>query len=261
MLLHQVLRDLHDREFAFAALYPFSYPFYEKMGWAATHWQYEISASSEAVKNIAKRGNAKAFRMVTLEQIDGLLAVYERWYKHFNLNLSRPESKFRVAMESPGSDFRLFVHDDGFIVLDLEKSDRKAGILRVPEFVYLNEQAYLDGLAFLGQMDAQFETLNWIDWDVDKLLSFGVPYPKPEIKRQPAMMTRVVNDKAFYKLLPKQPKIKLSDPLEVTWNNEGGIGVGEILQVVTGFFNKPGLLYPELHNMVGGSPAFCIERY
>jgi predicted acetyltransferase len=259
--LHQILRDLHDAEYAFASLYPFSYPFYEKMGWAATHWQYDITVASEWVKNAAKRGNAKAFRMAGPKQFNDAVAIYDRWYKHFNLNLSRSESKFSARMEWPGRDYRLLINDDGFMVLDLEKSDRNAGILRVPEFVYLNDQCYLDGLAFLGQMDAQFEKVNWIDWDVDKLLSLGVPYPRPEINRSPAMMTRVVNDKAFYKLLPKQLKLKLSDPLEVTWSNDGDIGVGEILQVLTGFFSKPGKLYPELYNMVGGAPAFCIERY
>jgi hypothetical protein len=77
------------------------------------------------------------------------------------------------------------------------------------------------------------------------------------------MMTRVVNREAFERLLPKGlGKLRLSDPLGVTGDvTEGDIGVGEIVQVVTGFFEKPDPRCPDLHKAVANKPSFCVERY
>jgi predicted acetyltransferase len=263
-LLTEACREMHDREVPFSALYPFSYPFYEKCGWAATHWQYEIETTTAWLKHASKGGNGKRFRMVPKDRCEELLGVYERWHKKFNLNLNRWEEKLRSMLFWPGRNFdwRLFVHEDGYILMDIHRNPAHPQRLRVHEFAYLNEQAYLDGLALMSQMDTQFERVQWTDVDVEPLLKRGVPYPRPVINRDPQMMTRVVHQKAFEALLPKGlGGVTLRDPLGVTADVHGDVGVGEIVQMVTGFFHEPCKRHPELHRLVADKPAFCVEKY
>jgi predicted acetyltransferase len=260
MLLEKAVRDLHDRDFPFSSLYPFSHPFYAKMGWASTHWQYRIEVETQWMKKV-RGGHPKRFRMLPKEHWEELIPVYERWHKHFNLNLNRPKHKFEKYINYPAHDFQIMIHDDGYMIFDLKNSDRKAGKLIIPEFAYCTEQAFLDGIAMLAQMDSQFERIMYIDAEPDGLLRFGVPQPRPVLYRDTGMMTRVVNQKAFEKLLPKPLKgITLADPLGVTSPQEGDVGVGEVLQIMTGFLNKPDR-FPELYRTVADKPAFCIERY
>lgn len=264
-LMAEALREMHDRGVALSGLYPFSYPFYEKLGFAATHWQYRIETTTAWLKQISKGGNAKRFRMVPKDRCEEILPVYDRWRRQFNLCLNRWEEKWRLGVHWPGreADWRFFVHDDGYILMDVRRGTAMPRVLNVLEFAYLNEQAWLDGLALLAQMDTQFEEVRWLDYDVDAFLRKGVPYPKPSIKREPEMMTRVVNQKVFETLLPPKTLdgITLRDPLGVTADTTGDIGVGEVLQMLTGFFDKPCKHHPQLHRLVADKPAFCVERY
>ena len=263
VLLEEACRDMNHRGVAFSALYPFSYPFYERSGYAATHWEYRIQTECAWLKRFAKAGNAKQFRYVPKERGEEILPVYDRWQRQFNLNLNRWDEKLKSMLTWPGRDWdwRLFLHDDGYLLMNIHRGSEPR-VLRVPEFAYLNEQAYMDGLALMAQMVTQFDAVRWVDYDVDALLKRGVPYPKPTIHREPNMMMRVVNRAAFEKLLPNGlGRLRLVDPLGVSGELEGDVGVGEIVQIVTGFFAKPDERCPQLHRVVAEKSAFCIEKY
>lgn len=261
MLLTESVREMHSRQVPLAALYPFSYPFYERMGWAATHWQYKIETDITWLRNVGQKGDARRFRMVHNSNCQEILPVYDKWSAQFNLALSRWHEKLRSMIFWPNSSWRIFVHDHGYMLWDLARS--QGNELFVAEFAYLNEAAFRDGLALLAQMDSQFEKVTWIDSDAEPFLQLGLPQPKPIIHKAPAMMSRVVNVEAFAKLLPEPlTGLRVSDPLGVSGDKVGDIGVGELLQLVTGFWQKPpqqGL--KRLHNIAGGKPAFCMERY
>jgi predicted acetyltransferase len=259
-LLTEAVREMHGRGVAFSSLYPFSYPFYEKMGWAASHWQYRIEVETAWLKRVSKGGNAKKFRMIPLSKVEEMLPAYQRWAESFNLSLNRWTSKFNSMLTWPESRWQIFVHDDGYMLWNMAKTDAER--LYVQEFAYTNHQAYLDGLALLAQMDSQFTKVLWHDADSEPFLQLGMPHPKPIIYQEPSMMTRVVNVEAFEKLLPKPIGVKVRDPLGVSGPKDGDIGVGEVLQLVTGFWKAPKQGQPaHLHNIAGGKPLYCVERY
>lgn len=260
-LLTEALKEMNQREVPFASLYPFSYPFYEKMGWAASHWQYRIDVDTSWLQRVSKSGKAKRFRMISLDRVDELMSVYNTWAENWNLSLKRKPDKLELMLNWPGHHWRAFVHEHGYMLWMLDRSTEDT--LYVAEFAYSNQQALLDGLALLGQMDSQYKRIAWFDADIEPFLQLGMPHPKPRIERSPAMMTRIVNRGAFEKLLPKPlGGLRIADPLGVSGTKDGDIGPGEIVQLVTGFWQTPPANQPaQLHRLVAEKAPYCVEKF
>lgn len=260
-LLTEAVKEMHERKVPFTSLYPFSYPFYEKMGWAATHWDYQIECETAWLQRASKGGKPKNFRLIPRDRYEEILPLYNRWAEDWNLSLKRENGKFKSMIYWPETKWQLFTHKDGYMIWDMARSVE--GRLHVREFAYATEQAYLDGLALLAQMDSQFKTVTWVEADPEPFWKLGMPQPRASVTRTPNMMTRIVHLDVFQKLVP-QPLtgVTVADPLGVTAPREGDIGVGEIVQIVTGFWQTPKPNHPaHLHAICADKKAYCIERF
>jgi predicted acetyltransferase len=261
MLLQQCVQDLHDRQVPFSALHPFSYPFYERLGWAVTHWLQRIEIATGALRKLARRGNAKNWTLLPADRCEEILPVHDRFCEQYNLCLRRSAERCRQITYRPGHRYQYFIHSDGYMLWDLDLArDRK---LHVLEFVHTTEDAYWDGLALLGQMDAQYDYVSWHDVDHELLLRHGIPEPRPFIQSVPWMMSRIVHLESFEKLLPRALKgLSVYDPLGVSAPREGDISVGELLQLVTGVWRTVDERFPaHLHGIVSDVPNHSLERY
>lgn len=262
LLMQEAIKDMHEKGFAFSSLYPFSFPFYGKMGYAGTQWQYRMETQIAWLKTLERRGNPKRFRLVLPDDAPReVVRRHNEWAKKYNLSLIRTEGKFNSMLTWKGSSFKCFVHDDGYMLFHLDQST--GNTLVVPEFAYGCEQTFLDGLSLLAQMDSQFEKVVWLDADPEPFLELGIPYPRPVIRREVGMMTRVVNIAEFEKALGSSLSgISIADPFEVSGGKQGDVGPGELVQIVTGFWKKPptGKL-AALHGVAADSIPFTVERY
>lgn len=260
-LLEQCLRDMHERKVPISALGPFSYPFYEKMGYAMTHWLYEIEMPVEFLKNIGRAGDARTWSMLPADRCEEIAPVHARMWKQSNLCLDRTPFRCRINTFAPERHWQYFIHNDGYMIVDLDRCrDRK---LHVLEFVHTTPQCYLDGLAFFGQMGASHDQILWYDFEFERLFQQGMPDPRPSVKLIPGMMSRVVHLKQFEKLLPRSLNgLKVFDPLGVSAGVKGDISTGELLQLVSGLWKTRDERFPsQLHGILGSQPIYSIERF
>jgi predicted acetyltransferase len=260
-LMQQCMRDLHDRKVPISALHPFSYPFYEKMGYAMTHKLYEVEVATMFLSRVGGGGNAKAWEMLPANKCEETLPVHHRMWKQSNLCLDRTPLRSRINALAPGRHWQYFIHEDGYIIADLDRCrDRRFYVL---EFVHNTPESYLDGLALLGQLGANYDTVVWYDYEFERLLQSGLPEPRPSIKVIPWMMSRVVHLKQFEKLLPKSLSgLKVYDPLGVSADERGDLSTGELLQLVSGTWQTSPERFPgELHGILGSRPIYSIERF
>jgi len=264
-LMEHCLRDMHERGVVVSSLFPFSYPFYERMGYAVTHWHDEIEVPTAALRTLAAEGDATRWQMLPLDRSEETLDAHRRMCERYNLCIARSALHCRQVAYHPLHSHQYFIHPDGYMLWGLDQChDRKLFVL---EFVYNTEQAYFDGLAMFGQMDAQYDSVIWYDENHEALLRLGLPDPKPVIKRIPFTMSRIVDLQAFEKLLPRRREsafgsLKVYDPLGVSAPKNGDISVGQLLQHVAGVWREPDPRFPpELYAILGEQPVYSIERF
>ena len=257
LLMTECLKRLHDERVPVASLWPFAYPFYERLGWATTTMQYEVSL---ALSTPHKLGDSRRYRIIPVSEFALAADVHKRWIGAFSQSMTRPDTRWRRMLTHPLVNCKMFLHEDGYMVWNLKEA---GDTLNVREWAYVSEGAFLDGLELMGQMDSQFSHARFVCGDVEPLLKLGVFEPVPEIKLKPGMMTRVVNLDAFMELCPEGSlRPPVNDPLNVAGQNADGIGPGAVMQLATGFWRQP----PDgpessLAGMLAGKPAFCAEKY
>lgn len=259
-LLRACLQHLYDKRVPLSTLWPFSYQFYERLGWNATNLQYKIEQSME---HLPKGGKARNYQEIPSEEHRLLFALHEQWSEGWNLSIRRNEKRWERMLSLSPQSWLLFKHKEGYMLINLK--DAEQGTFRVREWCYLSDEAFLDGLALLSQMDSQFNRVGWLSGETDSLLKLGIPQQPPKIEMLPGMMSRVVHPEAFAELLPnKLDGLKIVDPLGIA-NTEGPgeeIGPGELVQLATGFFQGPfSEKYAKHFKIAGAKKAFSIEKY
>ena len=257
-VLKEVLQRLHDEKVEMSALWPFSYPFYEKMGYAVTDLQYEVTQQIDAIPEI---GDSTAFRPVKLDDYEAVMPVHQRWSKMFNLSLERNAYRWQKQLTRPERQFVLYQHDDGYMLWNLQ--DPKDRTLEVVEFAYLTEQAFHDGLALIkncGQL--AFDSAKWIMPELGPLLKLGVSYPPAKITVKHGMMSRLVNAQTFFQNSGLTP-VEIWDPLAVSGSakSQSGAGPGEVIQFASGFLQPPQGVCEHLYRTAANAPNFSIEQY
>ena len=257
MLMAACLKRLHEERTPVASLWPFAYPFYERLGWATTTMQYEVTVDLPALR---KLGDSRRYRIVPVADFGLACDVHSRWVSAYNQSLTRPANRWRRMLTHPFVSCRLFVHKDGYMVWNLKET---GDTLSVREWAWTTEEAFLDGLELLGQMDSQYARARFVCADVEPLLRLGVFEPVPEIKLKPGMMTRVANLDAFMELCPpgsRRPAVL--DPLKVTGEAEGGVAPGRLMQLAVGLWREDGAGEGAwLYGALSGRPSFCAEKY
>jgi len=258
LLLTECLKGLHERRVPISSLWPFSYPFYQRMGWATTDMKYLVESDLAPLRKI---GDSRRYKQHPITDIHVFMPLHERWVSGHNLGIRRSAERWDWLLTRPELECHVFVHRDGYMIWNLKKRE---GTLEVKEWCYLTEEAFLDGLTLLSQMDSQYQKVQWVSSEIDSLLRLGVSDPVATISVIPGMMSRVVHVEAFRESLPvKSPELPVSDPLGVSGSANGlGFGPGELVQLVTGYWrNPPGHLPAELNAVVADQQAYSGEYF
>jgi predicted acetyltransferase len=259
-LLTECLKILNERRVPIASLWPFSYPFYKKMGWEVTDFQTEIDT---AISSLPANGDASSYKAVPLDSFAAAMPAHDRWSENMNLSLRRSAKRWQWMLERPNKLYSLFVHEDGYMLWDLDAGARQQRLV-VAEWGFSSQRAMVDGLALLSTMDSQFTSVNWRCEDAEPFLKLINCQPPPVVRMLHGMMSRIVHVDAFREALPvKSAGLTIVDPLGVSGPPTGkGAGPGQIVQHVTGLWKQPDHNLPDaLHAVIHGGPAFSIEQY
>lgn len=284
-LLAHCMQVLHDREIAISTLGTGIHSFYEKFGWAASDWKYSIEMSSVAFKSLRCLGRGNAYRMVSVENLDEVKSIHERWSEQFSLSMRRSDYRWKRRLDDPEFAGQFFVHSDGYMLIDLKQSTEE-NLCVISEWAYLTPEAYFDGLALMSKLGSQYKIIRWRDPDPEAILKHGIPSPKPKISVELGSMARVVNLQTFRNLFPELPaNLQVYDPLGVTLELEtnslnieasyscdsvdpseiipqGSLTPGNLIQAVTGFWSEQPRTWPcELQSASRLARPFTIERY
>jgi predicted acetyltransferase len=138
----------------------------------------------------------------------------------------------------------------------------QTGKLVVAEWVYLDDQAFKDGLAVFANMRRQYKAVEWLDSTPERLLKLGLIDETNKIRMNTGRLTRVVNLEAFEKAINMSLKdVKMRDPLSVMCqNNDSGLTPGQLVQLVTGFWDELPSDWPTVKG-VTQPKAFTTERF
>ena len=279
-LIGEALPHLYEREIAVAALWPFSYPFYERFGWQVSDRQYKVRLDLAALH---KLGDASCYRHIEpfigsadasgdaaqgelAVAIDGRLSeLHHRWCQRYSLSLGRNAVRWKRLLGRPGASWLVLLHDEGYMLIDLSASENRAtekSELVVREWCYLSARAFKDGLALLGQMDSQFQSASCILPSVDDFYRLNL-HSRSRIEVLPGMMSRAVDSKALAGAMALDFRgLSLSDPLALEPPSTSGtsVGVGELIQELVAFHNSP---TPGLEHIYGraGLPSFSVEKF
>lgn len=261
-VLKEVLSRLNEHKVEISALWPFSYPFYEKMGYSLTDLQYEVTQNIDAIATV---GDSSKFKPVKLDDYEALLPLHQRWTKNFNLSLERNSNRWQRQLTRPERQYVLYQHDDGYMIWNLQDPEKRT--LEVVEWSYMTDQAFHDGLALIkncGQL--AFDSAKWVMSDLAPLLALGVSYPPAKVNVRHGMMSRVVNREAFFNNSGLNAhQVDICDPMEITGTarTEGDRrpGPGEVMQIAAGLLKPSEKLTQALYRAAADVPTFSIEQY
>jgi predicted acetyltransferase len=260
-LLTDCLQELHKREVPLSALWPFDYAFYGAMGYAISDVRYKVETSTADLNRI--KGRAKAYKNVELGEHHEAKAAHKRWIQMHNLSMERSAFRWMQLLFPPGYRRRLYIHKDGYMIWNLSASHDK--VLQITEWCYLTDEAFIDGLALLAQMDSQYDRVAWIASEVDTLYRTAGPSKAHTIVQAPGMMSRVVHVPSFMKAIDSTTSVSMHDPLGVSGPKErskNSVDPGALLQHTTGFWLQPQeSLPPNLYRIAAQLPSFTAEQY
>lgn len=276
-LVRHCLEDINKRDIPVAALWPFNHSFYENCGFALTDLHYFVQIPIHELKRFS---GANKYKQIKLDKenpdtIFGAKKIHDQWIENFNLSFKRSDYRWRRLLFSPWVETRMFLHDAGYMAWDFKQSQEKN--LTVLSWVYQNQEAFENGLALLGQMDSQFETITFRSHEIDSLIQSGINLHDIKITTSPKCMARVVNRKSFENLFIENKtayntlsELDIFDPMGITANIKSSnnhrthsrLDSGQVIQLVTGFFKQEPKHFPkELSALAGKLPIFCAESY
>jgi predicted acetyltransferase len=261
------LQESHRKRVPLTALWPFSYPFYQRMGYEVTDMQYHVELDLRALPDV---GDATRYKRHHLDHYDPLKPIHENWIKQSNLSIKRGDLQWRRLLSHPERLVCGFKHDDGYILWNIK--DRVNRTLEVFEWAWNTREAFCDGLALLKRMDdLNFDKVKFKMSSLDPLLELGVTDPQPNIVLKPGLMTRVLHTGAFIEAIGKNiPPFLIDDPLGVSESHESlkvhnGVrqfSPGEIVQIATDFFSeKPAGVPEELYRSVATRKNYSVEFF
>ncbi|MDZ4833000.1 MAG: GNAT family N-acetyltransferase [Candidatus Melainabacteria bacterium] len=261
------LAESHRKRVPLTALWPFSYPFYKRMGYEVTDLQHMVELE---IRSLPDLGDATTYRRLHPDHYDPLKPIHDEWIKQSSLSIKRGDLQWRRLLNHPERQICAFVHDDGYILWNIK--DRTNRTLDVFEWAWNSKQAFIDGLSLLKRMDdLNFDKVRFRMGALDDLLELGVTYPVPTISVKPGLMTRVLHTDAFVELLGKKvPPFAINDPLGVSesYGDAGALSdaramtPGEVVQVVTDFYSaKPEGVPDDLFRAVASKRNYTVEFF
>jgi len=262
------LQESHRKRVPLTALWPFSYPFYRRMGYEVTDMQYFVEVEMRSLPEV---GDSTKYRRLHLDHYDPLKPIHEAWIKQSNLSIKRGDLQWRRLLSHPDRLVCGFIHDDGYILWNTK--DRAAKTLEVFEWAFNTREAFFDGLSLLKRMDdLNFDNVRFRIANIDWLLELGIGDPQPSIVVKPGLMTRVLHTGAFVEAIGKNiPPFLIDDPLGVS-ESHGSVKdargsmpqltPGQVVQAATDFLKeKPEGVPDELFHSVATRHNYSVEFF
>jgi len=202
-MLTELLYELRERGVFLSALWPFSYEFYRQYGWelADSRRYYEIEPGNLEQVNAPK--GAGRYREVSLEDLELIGPIYERFARDFNLSLDRDEGWWdHHVFDHWGDKAFGYLWEEGgtergyllYTVKKLPQGEWKKE-LNVRELAYLDPGAYRHLLRFLYHHDSQVTKVTFRAPRGEEVGLFDVlDNPRQaEMELEPGVMFRVVD--------------------------------------------------------------------
>ena len=168
-LLAHVHRELRDDDVAFAALWPFEYPFYRRLGYERICNYARIEVAPDALGSACPDPNG-AFERLDADEWPRTDAVYDGWANdEFRLDRSEGWWRHRV-FESWGTDPYVYGWTDGdrgdalrsYLVYTITDDDSGTGkTMVVSEFAHVDREARGHLLRFCRNHDSQVERVRF----------------------------------------------------------------------------------------------------
>ena len=262
------LQSLHDKRIPISTLWPFSYPFYQRMGYEVVDFRYEIQAQARVLPDI---GDSRRYKRIENTEFERLKRIHEEWIKQSNLSHRRSHSQWVRHIHNPLRETVIFACDDAYFIWNT--SGKTPRTLEIIEWAYLSKQSFYDGLSLLRRIDdLSYDKVLWVTPDASELLSSGITDPQIEIRYKPGVMGRVVHTEAFLELFDLDvDAFNLMDPLSISASFEGKtngkqdvecLSPGRLLQLATGTLTGQGPGNKlNITNICAGKKPFCIEFF
>lgn len=227
-MLTEMLVELRDQEVVLSALWPFSYPFYDKLGWryCDRYTTYEVDPE---VLEFAAKNSTGSFRQVSKGDYEDIVPTYRKFARKFNLALKRSPVwwKYQRLRQWDKTIYcYLWEKDDevkGYVLYSVEKGSKGEWKkeLKVDELVYETEESFFQLLRFLYNHGSQMNRIT-LPSPLPNGLSFLDLVDDPgevEAKEKPGVMVRCVDVEKALEALPFPEELKgklimsVEDPL------------------------------------------------
>ncbi|MBU9722908.1 MULTISPECIES: GNAT family N-acetyltransferase [Bacillaceae] len=195
-LLAHCLETMKDNGQIVSFLYPFSIPFYRKMGWELFADQQTITLTRD---QLPPRKDTTGYIKRVDQNHHYIDEVYQAWAKQFNGTLARDEnwwnqSIFTRKKGNIGVYYNSTHEARGYIIYSI-----KSNLMKVHELIYLDPEAR-DGLwTFISNHDSMLEKL-----EIIVPPNSGLPFilHDPKVKREikSYFMARIVDVEKFLTL-------------------------------------------------------------
>lgn len=227
-IMIELLRELRDDEVALSALWPFYYPFYEKLGWKACDSFVTYEFSPDVLEFSSKQESGR-FRQITLDNYQVIEPIYHEFVRNFNLPIKRsPEwwdhhkfnqwdkSPYCYAWEKEGELL-------GYVLYSVEKGSDEdwKKQMQIEELIYTTEEAFYQLLRFLYNHGSQVKEISLSSPLPAGLSLLDLVEDPREVKarHKPGLMVRCVDVKRALEALPFREDLEgelvftLEDPL------------------------------------------------
>lgn len=226
-----VLEEFHDEGLCIAALWPFDYDFYARLGWAmaCTYTRYEVDP--EALRTIATH-SAGSFRRVEADEWHLLDPVFDTFHEGHELATDRTEEWWRRRVFTRFTDER-YVYawaDDsdeirGYLAYRFEGEGSSNRTLHVDEFAATDPEARRQLFRFLSNHDSQVGSVT-LTLPTETMLYDEVADPYAvDCEIEPGPMVRLVSVPDALESIPVPDSVAgsatvaVADPL-ADWNDD-----------------------------------------
>ncbi len=173
-MMGEILSELRDRGITLSALWPFSYPFYNRLGWRVCDQSHIYFLGPEEL-DFERTEKLGSFRKITFEEYEEIEPLYHDFARQFNLPLRRTSDWWNNRKFNPWKERSycyLWENDGeakGYVLYSLQESseDEWKKDLKVKELVYRDGETFYQLLRFLYNHGSQVKKV-------------GVPGPLPE---------------------------------------------------------------------------------
>lgn len=269
----EALLRMHEKRVPLTALWPFSYPFYEKMGYRVTDFHYSIELNCSTIADL---GSSRRYEKLDFNDYRPFKPLYDEWIAGHNMGIRRGDLQWSRLASHPHRENHAFIHDQGYMLWNLK--DPQDRTLEIVEWACLSDDAFLDGLSLLKRMDdLRFDKVRFTCPTPERFLRLGIGEPVPKVVMKPGLMARVLHVESFAEHLANGvnfPQFVVDDPLSVSsgWDSFGEpqqehsgampLSPGDVIQAITGLWKEFPIQLPEgLSGLYADRPNFTAEFF